>query len=75
MAEKFVFETAMKQLDDIVAALEKGDVPLDSALAMFEKGSGLVKQCNEALDKAEQKLKLLVKTPGGPEQVDFRESL
>ena len=75
MASDFVFEDAIKQLDEIVATLEKGDVPLDGALSMFEKGSALVKQCNEALDKAEQKLRLLVKTPSGAQETDFEESV
>ena len=71
MAEKFVFEKAMKRLEEIVAALEKGDAPLDQSLALFEEGTALIRQCGGALDGAEQKLKLLLQTPEGPAFADF----
>jgi len=74
MAEKFVFEKAMKRLEEIVAALEKGDAPLEQSLALFEEGTALIRQCGAALDGAEQKLRLLLQTPEGPEFAEFPES-
>lgn len=71
MAEKFVFEDAIVRLEEIVKQLEQGDAPLDSSLALFEEGTKLVRKCAATLDHAEQKLKLLVKTPEGPEQTLF----
>lgn len=71
MAEKFVFETAMKRIEEIVRLLERGDAPLDQSLALFEEGTGLIKKCSAALDQAEQKVSLLVKGPQGPEQAPF----
>lgn len=71
MAEKFVFEVAMKRIDEIVRLLEQGDAPLDQSLALFEEGTGLIKKCSGALDKAEQKVNLLVKTPEGPMEQPF----
>ncbi len=71
MAEKFVFETAMKRIEEIVRLLERGDAPLDQSLALFEEGTGLIKKCSAALDQAEQKVSLLVKGPQGPEEAPF----
>lgn len=74
MAEgKFVFEKAMKRLEEIVAALEKGDAPLDQSLSLFEEGTALIRKCGDALDGAEQKIRLLVKTPEGPAAEPFSE--
>jgi len=72
MAEKFVFETAMKRLEEIVTALEKGDAPLDKSLSLFEEGTALIRKCGTALDKAEQQLKVLVRTEDGPKASDFQ---
>ncbi len=74
MAEKFVFESAMKRLEEIVALLEKGDAPLDKSLALFEEGTSIVKNCTSALDKAEQKLTMLIKTDDGPREQPFEEA-
>lgn len=72
MAEKkFVFETAMKRLEEIVKALEQGDAPLDKSLALFEEGTELIRKCGQTLDNAEQKLRLLVQTPDGPQAAPF----
>ena len=71
MSEKFVFESAMKRIEEIVRLLEQGDAPLDQSLALFEEGTGLIKKCSAALDQAEQKVEMLVKTPEGPQETDF----
>lgn len=65
--KKLNFEQSMARLEEIVAALEKGDAPLEEALKLFEEGAGLMKQCSTALDKAEQKVKkLLAGADGAP---------
>ena len=66
MTKKFVFEEAVVRLEEIVDLLSRGDAPLDESLALFEEGTGLIKKCGEALDKAEQKVELLIKSPDGP---------
>jgi len=73
MAEKFVFEAAMKRLEEIVTVLEKGDAPLDKSLTLFEEGTALIRKCGTALDKAEQQLKVLIRTEDGPKAADFQE--
>ena len=65
--KKLTFEQSMARLEEIVAALEKGDSSLDQALALFEEGAGLMKQCSAELDKAEQKVaRLLPGADGKP---------
>lgn len=70
---KFVFENAMKRIEEIVVALEHGDVALDDSLALFQEGAELIKKCSSALDNAEQKVSLLIKGESGPETVVFNE--
>lgn len=73
MAKKFVFEEAMGRLEEIISLLEKGDAPLDQSLALFEEGTALIKKCGSALDKAEQKVTMLVRTEEGPVETLFEE--
>ena len=59
------FEEAIARLEEIVRMLESGSAPLDESLSLFEEGVGLVKLCSARLDRAEQKVKLLVQNPDG----------
>lgn len=70
--DKMTFEAALVRLEEIVRALESGNAPLDESLAMFEEGSALVKLCNDKLDTAEQKIKILVaKQDGSYDEQNF----
>lgn len=71
MAKKKTFEQSMSRLEEIVAALEKGDAPLEESLALFHEGTRLISACGKALDQAQQQLKLLVQGEDGPELEDF----
>lgn len=53
------FEQAVQRLEEIVRALEAGKAGLDETLRLYEEGIALVRECNEKLDSAEQKIKLL----------------
>lgn len=53
------FEASMDRLEKIVGELERGEAPLNQAMALFEEGSKLLRQCTELLDKAEQKVTVL----------------
>ena len=67
-------EEAMSRLEAIVSQLEKGDLPLEEALTLFEEGAGLMKQCSQALDQAEQKVaKLLPGADGAPVEEPMEE--
>ena len=71
MAEK-KFETAMSELEEIVHAIESGDLPLDEALKAFEKGMKLVRFCSGKLEEAEKKVTMLVRQEDGKvDQVPF----
>ncbi|MBZ5978653.1 MAG: exodeoxyribonuclease VII small subunit [Leuconostoc gelidum] len=56
MSETKTFEEKLQQLEDIVSQLEKGDRPLEGALADFQNGVGLVKELQGTLKNAEQTL-------------------
>ncbi|MBU0995650.1 MAG: exodeoxyribonuclease VII small subunit [Proteobacteria bacterium] len=64
MAKKS-FEQTMKQLEDIVNELEKGDIPLEKALKIFEEGIKLSNQCSEILEQTERKISILLKDQNG----------
>ena len=59
------FETALTRLDEIVSALENGSSRLEESLALFEEGVTLIRACNERLEQAEQKVKILVNNGNG----------
>jgi len=67
----FVFESAMKRIEEIVVALERGDVKLDESLKLFQEGAELIKKCSDALDNAEQKVALLIKNDDAPQVAPF----
>ena len=73
MAEKeFTFEQAMARLDEVVKTLERGDVPLEQSLKLFEEGTALAVKCNSMLDEAErQVVKLSKGEDGKPVEQDF----
>lgn len=70
--DQLSFESALTRLEEIVKALESGNAPLDNSLLMFEEGVLLVKHCNNKLDNAEQRIKILVaKQDGSYDEQDF----
>lgn len=50
------FEAALKQLEEIVAKLERGDVPLEESIAIYERGEALKKHCEGLLSQAEERV-------------------
>ena len=67
------FEENLQRLEEIVRAMERGDVPLDKSLALFQEGTGLLQACGKLLDDAEMQIKMI--TPGAdgsPEESDFQ---
>lgn len=62
------FESAMTQLEDIVQQLEKGDLPLESALEKYKEGIALTQYCTQALDKAEKTVATIMTENG---EADF----
>lgn len=62
---KIKFENALKELEDIVERLEKGDLSLGETLSEYENGIKLYKQCVTLLEDAEKKIQILVKDENG----------
>ena len=58
--ENVSFEDNLKELEDIVAKLEKGDVPLDNAIEEFKKAMDLVKACDDKLKDAQDTIAKIV---------------
>lgn len=58
------FESALKTLEDLVRQMEQGDMPIEDALKAFEEGIGLTRECQTILEKAEQKVQVLVESNG-----------
>ena len=64
-SKEMSFEASITRLDEIVKALERGQAPLDEALALFEEGTRLLGSCSKQLDEAEQKVVKLMQGPVG----------
>ncbi|MGF7048595.1 exodeoxyribonuclease VII small subunit [Paenibacillus sp. DS2015] len=58
------FEDAMNQLEEIVGELEHGDVPLEKAIELFQKGMGLSQLCSKKLEQVEHKIEMIVEEDG-----------
>ena len=66
------FEANMQRLEQIVRAMERGDVALDESLKLFQEGTELVRSCGKLLDEAELQVKMIMAGPdGNPTQEDF----
>lgn len=68
------FEEMITELETIVGKLESGDAPLDEAVTLFEQGMKLSVKCHTQLDKAEQKVKMLVEKDGEMIETAFAEN-
>lgn len=59
------FEENLQRLEQIVRAMERGDVALEESLKLFQEGTGLVRQCAKLLDEAELQVKKVMTAPDG----------
>ncbi len=61
------FEASMQRLEQIVRAMERGDVPLEESLKLFQEGTELVRSCGKLLDDAQlQVQKVMTAADGSP---------
>ena len=66
------FEQSITRLDEIVKLMERGSVPLEQALQLFQEGTALVDTCGKLLDKAELEVVKLMKTADGtPAETEY----
>ncbi len=70
-AATFNFEAAIEDLENIVEQMEEGDLSLEEAMLEFEKGVKLTRECQQALQQAEQKVKILLEKQGTFELMNF----
>ena len=69
------FEKSLGELENLVEALESGGLTLEESLKAFEKGVRISRDCQEALNEAEQKVNLLTaNSDGEPEASDFNDA-
>ena len=64
------FEAALKQLEDVVQKLEKGELPLEESLRLYEEGIRLSRFCHAKLEEAEGKIEQLMKDSRGEPMTD-----
>ena len=66
------FEQNMARLEQIVRAMERGDVALEESLKLFQEGTELVRSCSKLLDDAQLQVKKIMTAPdGSPVEEDF----
>ena len=66
------FEQNMTRLEQIVRAMERGDVPLEESLKLFQEGTELVRSCNKLLEDAQLQVKKIMTAPdGSPVEEEF----
>ena len=66
------FESNMQRLEQIVRAMERGDVPLEESLKLFQEGTELVRTCNQLLENAQLQVKKIMTAPdGSPVEEEF----
>jgi len=70
----FDFEKALAELEQIVENMEHGELSLEQSLKDFERGIELTRACQQALQQAEQKVKMLVQKGGVEELIPFTDT-
>ncbi len=69
--KKLDYEASVSELESLVNRLEQGDISLEESLKLYERGVLLARDCQDALQAAEQKVQLLLKQSGQSTLVDF----
>lgn len=68
------FEESMGRLEQIVRAMEQGNVPLEESLKLFQEGTELVRNCQKLLDDAQLQIKKIMTAPdGSPVEEEFQD--
>lgn len=71
-SENQTFEASMARLEQIVRAMERGDVALEESLKLFQEGTELVRNCQKLLDDAQLQVKKIMAGPdGSPQEEPF----
>lgn len=70
-SEGFDFERSLKELEELVGRMEKGELSLEESLKSFERGIELTRACQQALKEAEQKVEILISKGSDVRAVPF----
>lgn len=68
MEKELSYEQASKELQEIIVKIEQGNLPLDEAMKLFERGQELIQYCYSSLDKAKGKLTEITEKAGKVEE-------
>ena len=72
--ENQTFEASMARLEQIVRAMERGDVALEESLKLFQEGTELVRNCQKLLDDAQLQIKkVMTAEDGSPIEEEFQD--
>lgn len=72
--KNMTFEESMVRLEQIVRAMERGDVPLEESLKLFQEGTELVRSCGKLLDDAQLQVnKIMTAADGSPVEEVFED--
>ena len=72
--KNMTFEDNMQRLEQIVRSMERGDVPLEESLKLFQEGTQLVESCGKLLDEAELQIKkIATDAQGQPVEEEFND--
>jgi exodeoxyribonuclease VII small subunit len=71
-AEELTFEQAMERLEAIVNRLEGGDVPLETAIELYQEGMALSRLCGRKLEEVERRIEMLVEDEHGLQRKPFQ---
>lgn len=70
---EFNFEEALQELERLVSSMEEGELSLEDSMKAFEKGIKLTRECQTALQKAEQKVQILLNESGKTQAFDVED--
>ena len=70
---EFNFEEALQELERLVSSMEEGELSLEDSMTAFEKGIKLTRECQTALQKAEQKVQILLNESGETQAFDVED--
>lgn len=71
--KSFDFEKSLENLEELVSAMEEGELSLEDSLKAFEQGIKLTRECQSALKNAEQKVQVLINENGDTEEIDIED--
>lgn len=63
------FEEAVKELEQIIGEIERGEVGLEESLLKYERGNFLIQYCQSVLDSAEKQIQLVTRAPNGTAEI------